>query len=130
MRIPILLRSALVALIALFGVGLQSAHADSGNVTLTIYKGGWIIGGSAGGGTLTFRGRSYPLAVGGIDYGLVFGGSKTVLHGGCATSNVRRTLLASTPQPARGLRSAVASARLCSPTRRALFWSYRAGRSG
>ena len=62
-------------------VGLQSAHADSGNVTLTIYKGGWIIGGSAGGGTLTFRGRSYPLTVGGIDYGLVFGGSKTVLHG-------------------------------------------------
>ena len=81
MRIPILLRGALVALIALFGVGLQSAHADSGNITLTIYKGGWIIGGSAGGGTLTFRGRSYPLAVGGMDYGLVFGGSKTVLHG-------------------------------------------------
>jgi hypothetical protein len=47
MRIPILLRGALVALIALFGVGLQSAHADSGNITLTIYKGGWIIGGSA-----------------------------------------------------------------------------------
>lgn len=62
MRIPILLRGALVALIALFGVGLQSAHADSGNITLTIYKGGWIIGGSAGGGTLTFRGHSYPLA--------------------------------------------------------------------
>jgi hypothetical protein len=54
MRIPILLRGALVALIALFGVGLQSAKADSGSVTLTIYKGGWVIGGSAG--TLTFRG--------------------------------------------------------------------------
>ena len=81
MRIPILLRGALVALIALFGVGLQSANADSGSITLTIYKGGWIIGGSAGGGTLTFRGRSYRLGVGGIDYGLVFGGSKTVLHG-------------------------------------------------
>ena len=81
MRIPILLRGALVALIALFGVGLQSANADSGSITLTIYKGGWIIGGSAGGGTLTFRGRSYRLGVGGIDYGLLFGGSKTVLHG-------------------------------------------------
>ena len=44
MRIPILLRGALVALIALFGVGLQSANADSGSITLTIYKGGWIIG--------------------------------------------------------------------------------------
>ena len=49
MQIPILLRGALVALIALIGIGLQSANADSGNITLTIYKGGWIIGGSAGG---------------------------------------------------------------------------------
>jgi hypothetical protein len=61
MRIPILLRGTLVALVALFGVGLQSANADSGSITLTIYKGGWIIGGSAGGGTLTFRGRNYRL---------------------------------------------------------------------
>ena len=81
MRIPTLFRGALVALIALFSIGLQSAKADSGSITLTVYKGGWIIGGSAGGGTLFFRGRSYRLGVGGIDYGLVFGGSKTVLHG-------------------------------------------------
>ena len=59
----------------------SAARADSGMVTLTIYKGGWIIGASAGGGTLTFRGRRYPLSVGGLDYGLVFGGSKTVLRG-------------------------------------------------
>jgi hypothetical protein len=88
MRISILLRGALVALVALLGVGLQNASADSGSITLTIYKGGWIIGGSAGGGTLFFRGRSYPLAVGGIDYGLVLGGSKTVLCG--RVSNIRR----------------------------------------
>jgi hypothetical protein len=81
MRIRILLRAAFVALIALISVGVQNAHADNGSITLTIFKGGWIIGGSAGSGTLTFRGRSYPLAVGGIDYGLVFGGSKTVLRG-------------------------------------------------
>lgn len=80
MRIP-LLRGALIGLIALFAIGLQSASADSGSIALTIYKGGWIIGASGGSGTLTFRGRSYRLAVGGIDYGLVFGGSKTVLRG-------------------------------------------------
>ena len=80
MRIPILLRTALVASIALLGVGLHNANAGSGSIALTIYKGGWIIGGSAGGGTLTFRGRRYQLGVGGIDYGLLFGGSKTVLH--------------------------------------------------
>jgi hypothetical protein len=81
MRIPTLLQGALVALIALFGIGPHSASADSGSMTLTIYKGGWIIGASGGSGTLTFRGRSYRLGVGGIDYGLIFGGSKTVLHG-------------------------------------------------
>jgi hypothetical protein len=88
MRIPILLRGALIALIALFSVGLDSAHADSGSITLTVFKGGWIIGGSAGHGTLTFHGRSYPLSVGGIDYGLLFGGSKTVLHG--RVKNIQR----------------------------------------
>jgi hypothetical protein len=94
MRIPILLRGTLVALIALFSVGLQSAKADTGSITLTVYKGGWIIGGSAGGGTLFFRGRSYRLGVGGIDYGLVFGGSKTVLHG--RVSNIQRASRRST----------------------------------
>lgn len=81
MRIPTIIRTACIALIALFAVGLSQARADNGSIVLTIYKGGWIIGGSAGHGTLTFRGRRYPLSVGGIDYGLVFGGSKTVLTG-------------------------------------------------
>jgi len=48
MRIPTLLQGALVVLIALFGIGLHSASADSGSMTLTIYKGGWIIGASGG----------------------------------------------------------------------------------
>jgi len=81
MRISMLLRGALVALIALFTVGLHGARADTGGVTLVVFKGGWIIGGSAGHGTLSFHGRHYPLSVGGIDYGLVFGGSRTVLQG-------------------------------------------------
>jgi hypothetical protein len=81
------IRTALIALVAL--VGLSSASvADSGTVRLTIYKAGWIIGGSGGSGTLYFRGRTYPLSTGGLDYGLVFGGSKTVLRG--RVSNIRR----------------------------------------
>jgi hypothetical protein len=87
MRIPVLLRDVFIALIALIGVGVHSAHADTGGITLVVYKGGWIIGGSAGHGMLTFHGRSYPLAVGGIDYGFLFGGSKTVLYG--RVSNIR-----------------------------------------
>ena len=88
MRIPTMFRSALIALIAFLAVGLQDAQAGGGTVSLVIYKGGWIIGASGGYGTLNFRGRSYPLSVGGIDYGLVFGGSKTTLYG--RVSNINR----------------------------------------
>jgi hypothetical protein len=88
MRLSSALRAALVALTAFAGIGLSSAHADGGTISLTIYKAGWVIGGSGGGGTLNFRGRSYALSAGGIDYGLVFGGSKTVLRG--RVSNINR----------------------------------------
>ena len=81
-------RAALIAFTAIAGFGLSSAQADSGTVQLTVYKGGWIIGGSAGGGTLNFQGRRYALSVGGIDYGLVFGGSKTTFSG--RVSNINR----------------------------------------
>jgi hypothetical protein len=86
MKLASILRAALVALSAF--AGLSAAHADSGTVTLTIYKAGWIIGGSGGSGVLMFRGRAYALSTGGLDYGLVFGGSKTVLHG--TVSNINR----------------------------------------
>ena len=86
MKLLSALRAALLAFAAI--AGLSAAHADSGSVTLTIYKAGWIIGGSGGGGVLYFRGRAYPLSTGGLDYGLVFGGSKTVLHG--TVSNIYR----------------------------------------
>jgi hypothetical protein len=88
MQVPTMFRGVFIALIALFAVGVQDARADSGSIVLTVYKAGWIIGGSGGYGTLSFRGRSYPLSVGGIDYGLVFGGSKTVLRG--RVSNISR----------------------------------------
>src|SRR5882757_10412734 len=82
-------RVALLALAAFAGTTLPSAsHAENGTVALTIYKAGWVIGGSGGGGTLNFRGRSYSLSAGGLDYGFVFGGSKTVLRG--RVSNIYR----------------------------------------
>jgi hypothetical protein len=87
MKILSTLRTALFALVALVGVS-TAGHAESGSVTLTIYKAGWIIGGSGGSGVLDFRGRRYGLSTGGLDYGLVFGGSKTVLRG--RVSNIRR----------------------------------------
>ncbi|WP_342712898.1 hypothetical protein AAFG13_18270 [Bradyrhizobium sp. B124] len=89
MKLSSTLRAALVALMAFTGLAVSTAaRADSGFVTLTIYKAGWFIGGSGGSGVLTFRGRSYRLSTGGLDYGLVFGGSKTVLRG--RVSNINR----------------------------------------
>jgi hypothetical protein len=88
MRMSSAIRVALLALVAFAGTSLSSASADSGTVSLVIYKAGWIIGGSGGSGVLNFRGRSYALSSGGLDYGLVFRGSKTVLHG--RVSNINR----------------------------------------
>jgi len=83
------IRATVLAFAALTGVALSSAaHADEGFVQLTIYKAGWVIGGSGGSGVLDFRGRRYPLSTGGLDYGFVFGGSKTVLRG--RVSNIFR----------------------------------------
>ncbi len=87
MKITSTIRAALVGLLALVAFSTAS-RAESGSVTLTIYKAGWVIGGSGGSGVLDFRGRRYGLSTGGLDYGLVFGGSKTVLHG--RVSNIRR----------------------------------------
>ena len=80
MTISSALRAGLVAAVAFIGLTF-SAQADEGFVQLTIYKGGWIIGGTGGGGVLDFHGRRYSLGIGGIDYGLVFGGSRAVLRG-------------------------------------------------
>ncbi|MCK1655846.1 hypothetical protein IVA88_31170 [Bradyrhizobium sp. 149] len=87
MKIASTFRAALVGIAALAGLS-TSALADGGTVVLTIYKAGWIIGGSGGSGVMNFRGRAYSLSTGGLDYGLVFGGSKTVLRG--RVSNINR----------------------------------------
>jgi hypothetical protein len=90
MRLPAIrsLFAAFVALATVAGFGLAPAHAESGTISITVYKGGWFIGAEGGSGTLVFQGRRYPLSIGGLSAGLVFGGSKTVLHG--RVSHIRR----------------------------------------
>jgi hypothetical protein len=71
-------RACLIGAMAMLGASVSSAaHADGGFVRLTVYKAGWFIGGSGGTGTLTFHGRVYPLSIGGLSAGLVFGASGT-----------------------------------------------------
>jgi hypothetical protein len=81
--------AALVALFALAGASVSSAaHADTGTIWIRELKGGWFIGASGGSGMLIFHGRRYPLSIGGLSAGLVFGGSVTRLYG--HVSNIRR----------------------------------------
>ena len=89
MRQPSGFRAALVALtVALGGIGLSSAaRADSGTISFRVFKAGWFIGASGGSGTLFFHGRSYPISIGGLSAGLVFGASETYFHG--TVNNIR-----------------------------------------
>jgi hypothetical protein len=75
-------KSLIVAMAALLMAGFSNAaRADEGTVRITFIKAGWVIGGTIGSGVLNFRGRSYPLSIGGLSYGLTFGGSETRLRG-------------------------------------------------
>jgi hypothetical protein len=79
----------LVGLIAILGASVSTAaHADDGWIRIRVFKGGWFIGASGGSGTLTFHGQRYPLAIGGVSAGLVFGGAETFLQG--RVSNIYR----------------------------------------
>lgn len=89
MRASSAFRAGLIALIAVAGVGFASAaRADSGSISFSVIKAGFVVGGSGGSGTLTFHGRSYRLGIGGISYGFTFGASETRFHG--TVSNISR----------------------------------------
>jgi hypothetical protein len=89
MRLSHQFRAGLVAMVAVFGIGLSSAaYAESGTIRISVVKAGWFIGGSGGNGTLTFHGRVYPLSIGGLSAGLVFGASETNFVG--RVSNIRQ----------------------------------------
>jgi hypothetical protein len=79
-------RTSVIGL-ALLAAATVSAYADSGGVRFKVLKAGWFIGGSGGSGTLTFHGQRYPLSVGGLSAGLVFGASETWFSG--TVSNIR-----------------------------------------
>ncbi len=83
------IQAGIFALSAIAAAGLSSAAcADSGTIRISVLKAGWFLGASGGSGTLTFHGRRYPLSIGGLSAGLVFGASKSELAG--RVSNIRR----------------------------------------
>src|SRR6201996_1232749 len=82
-------RTIVTALLAVAATGISfAARADGGTIRISVLKGGWFIGASGGRGVLYFHGRQYPLSIGGLDAGLVFGASQTYLSG--TVSNIWR----------------------------------------
>jgi hypothetical protein len=89
MRLSQTFRAALIALIALAGLALSStARADSATIRFSVIKAGWFVGGSGGSGTMNCNGRHYPITIGGISAGFVFGASETWFRG--TVSRIRR----------------------------------------
>jgi hypothetical protein len=75
-------RIALAALTVAAGLGLSSAaQAETCAISFSVLKAGWVIGGSGGTGALRCHGRTYPISIGGISAGFVFGASETRFHG-------------------------------------------------
>ncbi|HYW58995.1 MAG TPA: hypothetical protein VE909_00610 [Xanthobacteraceae bacterium] len=76
------IRAALIALAATAAMAAPTgARADSGVIAFSVVKAGWVIGGSAGSGVLIFHGRRYPITIGGLSAGFVFGASETKFRG-------------------------------------------------
>jgi hypothetical protein len=83
------LRSALTSFIVLAcTAAFSAAWADSGRISFRVIKAGFVVGGTGGDGTLTFRGKRYAIGIGGISYGFTFGASETRFSG--TVSNIRR----------------------------------------
>jgi hypothetical protein len=73
---------AAAALTVLAGIGFSSpAQAETCGISFSVIKAGWVIGGSGGSGVLRCPGRSYPLTIGGVSWGILFGASETRFNG-------------------------------------------------
>ena len=75
-------RSLIISGAALATGGIVSqAEAATGAISLHIVAAGFIFGVTGGSGVLTFRGRQFPLSIGGISAGATIGVSGTDLVG-------------------------------------------------
>ena len=76
------IRAAVATLAALAAFSLPSAaQGETCAIAFSVVKAGWVIGGSAGSGEMRCRGRIYPLSIGGLSYGILFGASETRFSG-------------------------------------------------
>ncbi len=83
MKIRKILTAAVLGLAVMSAgtVYAQEAKKPSGTVTINETQFGLIVGGSVGGGELTYKGKKYPFKIGGISLGANIGISKLAASG-------------------------------------------------
>jgi lipid-binding SYLF domain-containing protein len=64
------------------------SQGRSGEIYIDLVSGGFIIGGAGGSGVLVYRGRRYPLSIGGVSIGATIGLAGSRLSG--RVYNLRR----------------------------------------
>ncbi|MCC9000933.1 MAG: DUF1134 domain-containing protein [Candidatus Contendobacter sp.] len=74
MTSAVLLTAAMV--MGSLALAADAAKKPSGKVTIDETQFGFILGGSAGGGELTFKGKKYPFKIGGLSVGANVGVSR------------------------------------------------------
>ena len=99
-RISKVLRAAAILSIALLSFAPPSysqtppasqappSEPQSAEIRISFVNAGFIVGVSAGSGTLIYQGKRYPLNIGGVSLGAVFGAAKAELSG--TVHNLRR----------------------------------------
>jgi len=63
--------AVIAAAAAMLVTATLPSNAETGSVRIRVTKAGFIVGIGGGSGTLVFRGRSYPLRIGGISVGTI-----------------------------------------------------------
>lgn len=72
-RRSLMVRLVAMVLITLIAPVTPSFAQAAGHVRVKIVKAGLLVGGGAGGGVLTWRGRNYPFSVSGLSLGITAG---------------------------------------------------------
>ncbi|UPJ69317.1 hypothetical protein IVB23_10180 [Bradyrhizobium sp. 191] len=80
-RQAFVIRLAALALLAVSVPVTPSLAQASGEVRVKIVKAGLLVGGGAGSGVLTYRGRNYPFRITGVSLGITAGATVGRLDG-------------------------------------------------
>lgn len=80
-RRAFVIRLAALALLAISAPVTPSLAQASGQVRVKIVKAGLLVGGGAGSGVLTYRGRDYPFRMTGVSLGITAGATVGRLDG-------------------------------------------------